>query len=219
MHKPVRLVLIVVCAFAVGCCLFASCSNKGKVAEMPQEFSADIITTTPMGSFTGKLFVSKDKTRMELPQSIVITRQDKGKVWILMPGHKAYLEQDLGPEYAMGFDGKFPGERSRELIASETIDGKEVEKYKITFSLIPETEAETEITTVYQWIEKKSRRPVKTQSDDGSWMYRFANVKEGVQSMAIFEMPEGYNKFEIPAAEGISEMPKSDDLDDDEDDD
>ncbi len=202
MNKHVRPLLLVVCAFVVACGFSMSCSKKEKVAKMPQEFSADIVTTTPMGTFTGKLFVSKDRARMELPQSIVITRQDKGKVWILMPGQKAYLEQDMGPEYAMGFSGKFPGEIARELVATEMIDGKEVERYKITFALDGETE------TVYQWIEKKSRRPVKTQAEDGTWMYRFDNVEEGSQSMAIFEMPEGYNKFEIPMSEGIPEMPE-----------
>ncbi|MBU2227203.1 MAG: hypothetical protein KJ936_05970 [Proteobacteria bacterium] len=47
-----------------------------------RDFSADMVSTTKGGVVTGKIFVAEEKTRMETPQAITITRIDKNVVWI-----------------------------------------------------------------------------------------------------------------------------------------
>ena len=44
-----------------------------------QDFSADMVSTTKGGVFTGKIYVEKEKTRMEMTQATTITR-----IWIKM---------------------------------------------------------------------------------------------------------------------------------------
>ena len=63
-----------------------------------QDFSADTVSTTKEGTFTGKIFATKEKTRMEMSQAITITRTDKKIVWMLMPDEKMYMEQPLKPQ-------------------------------------------------------------------------------------------------------------------------
>ncbi|MBA2124435.1 hypothetical protein B9J78_05845 [bacterium Unc6] len=74
-----------------------------------QDFSADMVSTTKSGVVTGKIFVTKEKTRMEMPQAITITRMDKNVVWILMPDQKMYMEQSLKPENVVATTDKMPG--------------------------------------------------------------------------------------------------------------
>ena len=57
-----------------------------------EDFSADMVSSSPEGSFTAKLYVSGDKSRMETSGATTISRMDKKVVWILMPAEKMYME-------------------------------------------------------------------------------------------------------------------------------
>lgn len=183
-------VLVAILAVAV-VGLSSGCKSKGP-GQAATDFSADLVTTNNAGTFEGKIYFSGDKTRMDMPQSSVITRLDKNLVWIIMPSEKMYIEQPIKPENLAMKPGKLPNETKRELVTSEKVDGKKTEKFKITYSTGGKTE------TIFQWIEKDSGIPLKTSALDGKWSYEYKNVKKGDQSLALFELPTGYNKFAIP---------------------
>ena len=126
-----------------------------------QDFSADIVSTTKGGVLTGKIFVAKEKTRMEMSQAITITRMDKNVVWILMPEQRMYMEQPLKPENVVATADKMPGEIERKLIGKETVDGKMTNKYRIVYTVGDKKE------TIFQWITIDSGFPVKTAAEDG----------------------------------------------------
>jgi hypothetical protein len=152
-----------------------------------QEFSADMVSTTKAGTVTGKIYVSQDKTRVEMSKSISISRIDKKVVWVLMPEQKMYSENQLKPEQmASATPDKMPGEVERTLIGPEKLDGKNVLKYKITY-----TESKKKVV-IWQWILADTSFPVKTASEDGSWTTEFKNLKTGKQPESLFEIPEGY---------------------------
>jgi hypothetical protein len=65
-------------------------------------------------------FLTKEKTRMETPQAITITRIDKNVVWILMPAQSMYTEQSLKPGNIAATAGKMSGEIERKLVGKET---------------------------------------------------------------------------------------------------
>lgn len=158
--------------------------NAGLAA---QEFSADMVSTTKAGTVTGKIYVSPDKTRVEMSKSISISRIDKKVVWVLMPEQKMYSESQLKPEQmASATPDKMPGEVERTLIGPEKLDGKNVLKYKITY-----TESKKKVV-IWQWVLADTSFPVKTASEDGSWTTEFKNLKTGKQPESLFTIPEGY---------------------------
>lgn len=154
-----------------------------------QEFSADIVSTTREGNFSGKIFVSKDKSRMEIPQSIIIARMDKKKAWVLMPQQMLYLEQPLNPENIVVSSEKMPGEIQRQLIGQETIDGKATNKYSVVYTLNNRQEK------VLVWVTTDSNIPIKSQASDGSWTMEYKNLNIGKQPDSLFEIPPGYKNL------------------------
>jgi len=157
------------------------------------DFSADMVSSVKGGgSFTGKIFVAKDKVRMDMAGSTTITRMDKDVAWVLMPQQRIYMEQPLDVDKVVVAAEKVPGEIERTSLGSDTIDGRPANKYKIAYT------SKGERAEVFQWVDSASGIPVKTVSMDGNWSMEYKNLSTGAQDASLFEIPAGYNKFSIP---------------------
>ena len=156
-----------------------------------QEFSADMLDTTPGRTFQGKIFVTKDKVRMDMPEAITISRIDKKVVWMIIPAQQMYMEQPFNPANIPATADKIMGEIERKFLGKETVDGKPADKYRVTY------EIEGRRNTVIQWIAKDFKIPVKTASEDGSWVVEYRNIRIGSQPENLFEIPVGYKKFSM----------------------
>ena len=187
-HRIISVVLVVV----ISIFLF------GGIA-VAQDFSADMVSTTKAGVSTGKIFVAKEKTRMETLQTIIITRIDKNVVWILMPAQRMYMEQPLKPENVVATTDKMPGEIERKLVGKETVGGKRTDKYRIVYTAADKKE------TIFQWIAADSGFPIKSAAVDGRWTIEYKNLKTGKQPDSLFEIPTGYQKFSL----GVPVMPET----------
>jgi hypothetical protein len=158
-----------------------------------QEFSAGIVSTTNGVSVNGTVLVSKDKIRMEMAPAVTIARLDKNVAWVLMSDQKMYMEMPMEAQnLAMSME-KVPGEISRTLIGTESIGGRDTEKYEVTYQVQGRTE------TVFVWLSKTLHFPLKSSARDGSWIVEYSNVTEGAQPQEMFEIPAGYTKFEYGA--------------------
>ncbi len=155
-----------------------------------EDFSADVSNTAGGRTFQGKIFASKQKTRMETPQGISITRLDKKVIWLLMPAQQMYMEEPFNPANIAASAEKMPGEIERKLIGSEIIDGRKADKYRIVY-----TDNSGRRWVTLQWIVPGLNIPVKSAAEDGSWMMEYKNIKTGAQPDALFEVPAGYKKF------------------------
>ena len=156
-----------------------------------QEFSADVVTTSKDGNFSGKLYVSKDKVRMENPQSIMISRMDKDVMWLCLPDQKMYMEQPIDiSSFSAGAD-KMPGEMNRQIVGEEEIDGHMTDKYKVDYSY------EGKSGTTYVWLTRGGSIPIKSMAADGSWKMEYKNFTTGPQSADLFELPAGYQKLSM----------------------
>jgi len=184
-------IISVLLAMAISIFLF------GGIA-IARDFSADMVSTTKAGVVTGKIFVAKEKTRMETPQTTIITRIDKNIVWILMSAQRMYMEQALKPENVVAATDKMSGEIERKLVGKETIDGKTTNKYRIVYVVADKEE------TIFQWI-TASGLPIKSAAVDGSWTVEYKNLKTGKQPDTLFEIPAGYQKFSL----GVPVMPET----------
>jgi len=187
-HRIISVVLVVI----ISIFLF------GGIA-VAQDFSADMVSTTKAGVSTGKIFVAKEKTRMETLQTIIITRIDKNVVWILMPAQRMYMEQPLKPENVVATTDKMPGEIERKLVGKETVGGKRTDKYRIVYTAADKKE------TIFQWIVADSGFPIKSAAVDGRWIIEYRNLKTGKQPDTLFEIPTGYQKFSL----GVPVMPET----------
>jgi hypothetical protein len=156
------------------------------------EFSADMVSTAAGRSATGKMFVANDKVRMEMAGAISITRIDKKLVWLVMPDQGMYMEQPFDPMKIAGATEKMPGEIERTFLGEESVNGRNARKYRVTYSTAGRRD------TVLQWVDIQSGIPVKTSAEDGSWSVEYKNLRVGPQDTALFEMPQGYTKFEVP---------------------
>jgi len=146
---------------------------------------------------TGKIYVTKDKVRMDTMGTTTITRMDRNVAWVLMPQQGIYMEQPIEPEKIAGTSEKMPGEVERVTLGTETFDGMTTTKYRIVYT------SNAGRATVIQWVDKKSGIPVKTSSEDGSWVTEYKNLKLGAPDDSIFEIPEGYQKFSMPSMQDI----------------
>lgn len=153
------------------------------------DFSADMVSSSPQGTFTMKFYISGEKSRMEMDQAVTISRMDKKVVWVLMPEQKMYMEQPIDPRSAASTQEKIEGEIDRKIEGKEVINGINTTKYLVTF----ETGGKSE--SVYQWIDEASHIPVKTSAIDGSWSNEFRNIQSGAQKDDLFEIPDGYQKM------------------------
>jgi hypothetical protein len=70
------------------------------------EFSADLLLKQAKETITGKVYVKGDKTRQEYLQKgekyVMISRFDKGIVWVLIPVQKVYMKSSSREGAASG---------------------------------------------------------------------------------------------------------------------
>jgi hypothetical protein len=153
-------------------------------------FSADIVSKSQGTVFQGRIYSTKDKTRMETPQAITITRMDKKIMWMLMPDQKMYMEMPLQPQNIVASDEKMPGEIERRTLGTEQVGGKLTTKYKIVYA--PEGSPQMAILA---WIANDLKFPVKTAAEDGSWVLEYKNINTASPDDSLFELPAGYQKL------------------------
>ncbi len=171
------------------------------VAQAPQSFSADMKMTGKNITATGKLFSSGDKVRMETTamgrSSVVIADNTKKLAWMLMPEQKMYMEmstenaQRRGPSYR-NYNPANPCEgiadTTCQKVGTETVNGELCDKWQFV--------SKGKGPNLTTWISKSTNIPIKSVTADGSTM-ELSNIKVGPQSASLFELPTGYQKFDM----------------------
>jgi outer membrane lipoprotein-sorting protein len=166
-------------------------------AAMP-EFSADMkMSDSKDKIMTGKVFMEGQKIRQELATGkgnvITILRLDKKVSWMLMVDNKQYIETKLT------FDPAHPGDASdikyeKTQIGNEKVNGFDCTIYQYTY-------AEKKYGIMKQWLADKLGFPIKIQTSETSGKVtstmEYSNIKQGKQPDSLFEIPEGYKKFDM----------------------
>jgi hypothetical protein len=202
MQRAIRILLIFVVALGTTK-LFAQ-----------EDFSGDMVDTSK-GSATehrAKIYATKEKMRFEPEnqapsKAAVIVNFSTHMNDVLMPERKMYMEmpQGQGPgtqqwsrdlfrpsnlDDACSEWLKLPQNKggSCKNLGSETVNGRNTVKFEGTNS---------KGETGYAWIDKKIAFPIKWQGKNDTW--ELQNIKEGSQPASLFEIPAGYQKFQMPA--------------------
>jgi outer membrane lipoprotein-sorting protein len=161
------------------------------------EFSATVVSKAGGQTMHGKVFMKGDKMRSEFQaggeENITITRPDKKVVWVAMPQQKMYMEMPLSDKMHQKMMMKDPEERAKmKLLGTETVNGYECEKYEMS------TTVEGKPVKHYTWVAKKLGMPIKSEAADGSMTMEYRDIKVGGVPDSAFEMPQGYQKMDMP---------------------
>jgi hypothetical protein len=118
-------------------------------------------------------------------------------VWSLMHDQKLYVE--IPPEQS-GWDEyeakACVGFRNGEKQGSETIDGRATEKWRCTGqTTVPQGGTPSDATV---WYDPELQFALKTAEDNGN-VFEIRDVKIGAQDASMFEIPGGYQKFDMNA--------------------
>lgn len=142
------------------------------------QFSADTVQTGPQGqASSGKMYVGKNRTRMEMEQQghamVRITDEDKQVEWILFPDQHSYMER-RGSPVAVKTEPRPPGDTNPcgagmpgmqcTKLGTETISGRKVDKWEITLSHQGQTMKST------QWIDVERGVPLRQEMPGGQTM-------------------------------------------------
>lgn len=194
--------------FCRACCLLAVILLAG-MGVAQTEFSGEIVDNQKGDAPQAKIYSGKDKMRFESATAdpkaggAVIVNLATHTSTVLMPQRQMYMEmppQMAGQRmnYTLFRVGDMDNACSEWLaqprnkggtckkVGNETVNGRSTVKYE-------GTNANGDTGTV--WIDPKLRFPVKWQGKNNSWELR--NIQEGSQPASLFEVPEGYTKFDM----------------------
>jgi hypothetical protein len=200
-------------AFALGlAAILASPSNVSAAGFTPAsvEYSADRHMTTGSGEgMTGKIYSAPGKERNEFGGGAVsITRMDKKLMWTLMPSEKKYMEHKFGEGKEKRQTGDYQDCDVKQAGAGEeTVNGHPTKKNTIEVSCPNKEKFTGAIWLTKENILMRMETSVATgASKKEKFRMELKNLKIGKQDPALFEIPAGYEKFEMPTMGGIQQM-------------
>ena len=164
---------------------------SGVVVASAQEFSADMESRAGKEAMNAKIYVSGEKVRMEMPESVMIIRNDRKISLMVMPSEKMYMENPIDTSRAPKVGKNFDNELERVSLGQETVNDQQTEKFKVAYM------EKGKKVEAYQWL-TGGIIPVKVEAVDGSWSMDYKNLKVGAQAESLFEPPDGFTKMEMP---------------------
>jgi hypothetical protein len=168
-----------------------------------KEYSADqFLIQKGKEQKTGKIFVSKDKFRMEhsvpgqMEKMFIILRQDKKLTWTVFPDKKKYIEsslteEDLKTPMHFGAMGDMNVKTTEEDLGTETVNGFECRKKRIHSTMTMMGREMKSSSTV--WMCEELGFPIRTENEDGT-VTELRNIQIGAQPDSLFELPSGFAK-------------------------
>ena len=185
----------------LGLCLVMLSMASTAFAGTVKEYVADLVDAKT-GQTMAKYYVTENKIRVDMEgqnkggKVATIIRMDQGKMYSLQED-KTYIEfpfkdkisnlEDIGTKMMGGVAPK----RTEEKLGSETVNGYDTEKTRVTTNINMMGQKRTMVNTV--WKAKEFDMPIRTQSDKGD-ITEMRNIKVGAPADSVFEVPAGYTK-------------------------
>jgi Domain of unknown function (DUF4412) len=167
------------------------------------EYSADSTMQTEEGTIQQKIFVTPTKERKEMltgagDGGIMIFRFDSKVLWILMPSEKMYMENSMAGGQGQS-QREDPSQWTYEdtAMGDETLNGVKVTKYKTIA-----TSTDGKKYGGFSWrtkegINLKQDLLYKEGNEKKRMLTELTNVQIGRQDPKLFEIPEGFTKFDM----------------------
>ena len=163
------------------------------------QFTADMVTTEGEVSRTGKFYVENPYYRMDMEengqQMFVVVNNETKTTRVFMPSEKMYMEMKSDDMKSLSNDVFQSLEAQKQqyetkLVGEETVNGYECEKYQVMIDGSP--------VSTY-WQSSEIEYPIKVVSGDKQNMVmELKNIEKGDVDDAIFNVPAGFTKMEMP---------------------
>jgi outer membrane lipoprotein-sorting protein len=159
---------------------------------LPTQYSCEIFRSDGKSS---RVYVDGEKRRVEngveAPTQINITRPDLGRVFILYPQQKTFLENEI-PDDALSLVEKPNPDFAWETNGQEQLEGRVCEKFRAYSK-------KDKRTKEVLWVDFKTRMRVRlvtyNLSGEPALTANYRNVVIGRVDESVFEVPEDYKKF------------------------
>jgi hypothetical protein len=171
------------------------------------EYSADATVENEEGAMKQKIFVTPTKERKEMltgsgEGAVQIFRYDNKVMWMLMPSENMYMEYSIGGGPPRGNDtSQWTYEDT--VVGEETMNGMRVTKYKTIA-----TSTDGKKYGGFSWrtregINIKQDLLYKEGNDKKRMLTELSNLHIGTQDPKLFEIPEGFTKFDMGGMMGM----------------
>lgn len=199
-----RLVLMIALTGLVG----ALPATAAQLSRPQVEYSADSVMQTEEGTIEQHIYATPTKERQELLTAggdgvAMIFRYDSKLMWQLMPSERMYMEHsmDMAAAQNKGKDlSKWDFEET--VVGEEVLEGVKVTKYK---TIATSTDGKK-----YGGFSWRTKEGIAVKQDllykEGNEKHRMTtelkNLKIGKQDPKLFEVPEGFTKFDMAGMMG-----------------
>ena len=184
--------------------LFAALLLAGTAAAQNQpsvEYSADSVMEHEEGTTKGKVYIALGKERRETnmgaEKMVNITRNDKKVTWMLMAEDKMYMETKHGAA-APSKDDLSAFKIEQTVVGKETINGVETTKSKIIMTGKDGSKMGGFMWTTKENIMVKMDTVSIEKGEKNRFKTELTNIKIGKQDPALFEIPPGFAKMDMP---------------------
>jgi outer membrane lipoprotein-sorting protein len=166
-------------------------------------FSADFAqngTGAPDENMSGRFFLDREGMRMETMaegQAVVSIMQfEENQMLMLMPEMKMYMimplsmtEEGAGKTLVEKFNGACAEYAVSKKQGSETLNGRDVEKWRCEQSTVGQADADV-------WYDAELMAPIKVVDDEGS-RFELSNIVEGDQPSSLFQPPADFQPMSM----------------------
>jgi hypothetical protein len=176
----------------------------GQLSRPQVEYSADSVMQTEEGTMEQHVYVTPAKERREMltgdgDGSVQIFRFDSKVMWQVMPSQKMYMEHSTAKAGAKDMS---QWDFEETVMGEEVLNGMKVTKYKTIA-----TSTDGKKYGGFSWRTKdgisiKSDLLYKEGNEKKRMMTELKNVKIGKQDPKLFEVPEGFTKFDMAGMMG-----------------
>jgi hypothetical protein len=178
-------------------------AEAGQMSRPQAEYSADARIEDEQGTTQQKIFVTPTKERKEMltgsgEGAVMIFRHDTKTMWTLMPSENLYMEYSLAGAHGQGQKND-PSQWTYEdtAMGEETLDGIKVTKFKTIA-----TSTDGKKYGGFSWRTKeginiKQDLLYKEGNDKKRMLTELSNLKIGRQDPKLFEIPDGFTKFDM----------------------
>ena len=182
MRKPLIVITICWCVFWV--------SGASAI-----DFMTDRVVKKNGHLVRATLFCRADMWRIEHntygPVDVTIVRKDKGVMWLLMARTKRFITLPFDPKIGPTCQDDLASEQRRDLIGTETLQGRPT-----TVSEVTVREGSEEVT-YYEWRADDVQITLRLARKDGTWLADYTNLRVTRLSAQLFELPSHYHPLEL----------------------
>lgn len=186
--------------FGIVLCLVATFATA--LAASPDWLRPDAtysaIRTMKMGGreISGPVHYDKGKERFEMTvegtQQIMIRREDKGRLYMVMPQMGMGMEMKVGGPEAMPSADDY-AKLEPENLGRESLDGEEVTKYRIVAK-----EAGQDYTVLIWATDDGIPLRMEGSTTEGNFETVLTNLERDPQPAELFELPAGIQMMTVP---------------------